>query len=513
MIRILRNLGRLFVIVRTLGRYNALFADELADIAPGLALIARLLSRRSVPDRIGRRLSAALADLGPTFIKLGQALSIRSDLVGEQIAADLADLRDRLPPFPFENVRAIIEGELGRPLETLYSSFDEKSIAAASIAQVHFAVTAAGEEVAVKVLRPGIEHTFRRDVELFFWLAELALWLQPGLRRLRMCEVVDMFYRTTCMEMDLRMEASAASELAHNFIGDQTFRVPSVNWDLTAQRVLTLERIHGIKVVEGVQMRAMGYDPDRVMAHAASTFFNQVFRDGYFHADLHPGNLFVQSDGSIAAVDFGIMGRLDWATRTYLADMLIGFLTGDYRRVAKVHFQAGYVPAHHSLDVFTQACRAIGEPLLNKPLNEISVGKLLAQLFTVTEQFEMETQPQLLLLQKSMLIAEGVGRTLNPAINMWELARPLIEAWMRENRGPEARVVDELDSILTMARRLPAVVRGMEKTVEMMTGSGLRLHPETVAVLTRSRVSRFDLWLLRLTFVLMLLAVVALWFR
>ncbi len=221
--------------------------------------------------------------------------------------------------------------------------------------------------------------------------------------------------------------------------------MPRVDWDRTSQRVLTLERIRGIKVDEVDRIRAAGFDPDDVLEQASSSFFNQVFRDGFFHADLHPGNLFVNENGHIAPVDFGIMGRLDRATRYYLADMLLGFLNGDYRRVAEVHFLAGYVPAHQNIENFTQACRAIGEPLMNKPLHEISIGRLLAQLLAVTEQFEMETQPQLLLLQKSMLTAEGVGRALNPDINMWELARPLIEDWMREHRGPEARVVDELE--------------------------------------------------------------------
>jgi len=404
-IRTFRNLWRLFVILRTLARHDALFLQELGDILPGLALLGRLLRRRSSEGRPGQRLAAALTELGPTFIKLGQALSTRSDLVGEQIAGDLAKLQDRLPPFPSEAAVAIIEEQLEKPLDQLFSSFDHKAIAAASIAQVHFAVTIGGAQVAVKVLRPGIERAFRRDIDLLYWLTELALRAQPRLQRLRPMEVVEIFERTSHMEMDLRMEAAAASELAGNFRDDPWFRVPKVDWDRTAQRVLTLERIHGIKVDETAKLIEAGHDLNHITAIASASFFNQVFRDGYFHADLHPGNLFVNHEGGVTVVDFGIMGRLDRATRYYLADMLLGFLTGDYRRVALVHFQAGYVPANKSIEIFTQACRAIGEPLLNKPLNEISVGRLLAQLFAVTEQFEMETQPQLLLLQKSMLTA------------------------------------------------------------------------------------------------------------
>jgi ubiquinone biosynthesis protein len=495
MIGTARNLVRLFVIVWTLARHDALFLQELRDILPGLAVIGRLLSRRAMTGRPGQRLALALTALGPTFIKLGQALSTRSDLVGEQVAADLAQLQDKLPPFPGDEAVAIIEAQLGKPLGQVFSSFDRVAIAAASIAQVHFAVTIGGERVAVKVLRPGIEHAFRRDIDLLYWLTNLALRAQPRLRRLRPQEVVEIFERTCRIEMDLRMEAAAASELADNFRNDPWFRVPKVDWDRTAQQVLTLERIAGIKVDEIDRIRAAGHDPVRIMAIASAAFFNQVFRDGYFHADLHPGNLFVNEGGGVTVVDFGIMGRLDRVTRYYLADMLLGFLTGDYRRVAQVHFQAGYVPANQSLEVFTQACRAIGEPLLNKPLSEISVGRLLAQLFAVTEQFDMETQPQLLLLQKSMLTAEGVGRALNPAINMWELARPLIEDWMREHRGPEARVLDEIDGVVNAVRQLPEAVRGIQRTAELLE-RGLRLAPETIAALgqDRDRRRRAELW-------------------
>jgi len=498
MIRIARNLSRLFVIIRTLARHDALFLHEVRDTQPGLALIGLLISKRNVPGRPGQRLAAALSGLGPTFIKLGQALSTRSDLVGEEIAADLADLQDRLPPFPGEDAVAIIESQLGKPLDRLFASFDRISIAAASIAQVHFAVTIEGAEVAVKVLRPGIEYSFRRDIDLLYWLTELALRVQPRLRRLRPLEVVEMFERTTHIEMDLRMEAAAASELAGNFKDDPWFKVPHVDWDRTAQHVLTLERIRGIKVDEAEQLREAGHDPDQVMAIASAAFFNQVFRDGYFHADLHPGNLFVNDSGGVTVVDFGIMGRLDRTTRYYLADMLLGFLTGDYRRVALVHFEAGYVPANQSLEMFTQAARSIGEPLLNKPLNEISVGRLLAQLFAVTEQFEMETQPQLLLLQKSMLTAEGVGRALNPNMNMWEMARPLIEAWMREHRGPEARMLNEAEGIIHALRQLPDVIRGTQRTAELLE-KGLRLDAETIAALARAQerhhATLWPLWL------------------
>ena len=483
MIRTARNLCRLFVIVWTLARHDALFLQELGENLPGLALLGRLLTRRGIGGRPGERLAAALTELGPTFIKLGQALSTRSDIVGDQIAEDLSRLQDRLPPFPGTKAVAIIQAELDKPLTQLFTKFDTEAVAAASIAQVHFATTVDGKAVAVKVLRPGIEQAFRRDIDLLYWLTAVALRAQPRLSRLRPTEVVDIFERTCRLEMDLRMEAAAASELADNFSDDPWFRVPKVDWNRTAQRVLTLERISGTKVCDVDKLRAAGHDLSRITAIASASFFNQVFRDGYFHADLHPGNMFVNDDGGVTVVDFGIMGRLDRATRYYLADMLLGFLTGDYRRVALVHFQAGYVPAHQSIEIFTQACRSIGEPLLNKPLSEISVGRLLAQLFAVTEQFEMETQPQLLLLQKSMLTAEGVGRALNPGINMWELARPLIEDWMREHRGPEARVIDDVEALVNALRSLPTAIRGSQRTADLLE-KGVRLAPETLIALT-----------------------------
>jgi ubiquinone biosynthesis protein len=507
-IRTIRNLVRLAVIGRTLARHNAL-PETFAHVAPTFAPFWRLIANRKVTGRDGQRLAKALTELGPTYIKLGQLLSTRSDLVGERMAADLAELQDQLPPFPGAEARAIIEEELGRPIQELFLSFDEKPVAAASIAQVHFAVTPDGQEVAVKVLRPGIEFAFERDIGLFNWLAEWAETLMPRLKRLRPREVVEIFARTSRMEMELRMEAAAASELAANFQDDITFQVPRIDWERTARRVLTLQRIRGIKVDEAQKLDDNGFDRDDILAKASASFFNQVFRDGFFHADLHPGNLFVTEDGNIAPVDFGIMGRLDRATRYYLADMLIGFLTGDYRRVALVHFEAGYVPRHQSIEIFTQACRAIGEPLQNKPLNEISVGRLLAQLFAVTEQFEMETQPQLLLLQKSMLTAEGVGRSLNPNINMWELARPLIEEWMRENRGPEARILDDVEAAVSTVRRLPALVREGERVAAQIAEGGLRLHPQTVRFMLsdwerRRKTERFAIWA-----ILVLLAIIA----
>jgi len=280
--------------------------------------------------------------------------------------------------------------------------------------------------------------------------------------------------------MDLRLEAAAGSELRENFAGDPSFHVPRIDWQRTGRGVLTLARIAGIRVDDRAALLAAGHRIDRLLANAAGAFFNQVFRDGFFHADMHPGNMFVDASGAIVVVDFGIMGRLDRATRYYLADMLTGFLSGDYRRVAEVHFAAGYVPSDRSVDAFTQACRAIGEPILGRRLEDISVARLLAQLFRVTEQFGMETQPQLLLLQKTMVLVEGVGRRLDPEVNIWALSRPLIEAWMRDNRGPEAQLRQRLETIVDMLDRLPRVLEKLENFVEDTAREGVLLHARLI---------------------------------
>ena len=496
--RIFRNLGRLFTIARTLARFDALFPLDALGLPPALRGAVRLAAAAAgrakgaeaaeiAQLRPGARLAAALYALGPSFIKLGQALSVRPDLIGEEIAADLSALQDRLPPFSGAEARAAIAQELGRPVEESFASFDDEPIAAASIAQVHLAVTAEGREVAVKVLRPGIEAAFARDLDLFLWLAEIVQRTRPGLRRLKPVEVVETFAETVNMEMDLRFEAAAGDELGRNFEGDDEFRVPEMDWTRTGRRVLTQSRIGGIPVDEAAALTAAGHDVEAIVANMTRCFFLQVFRDGFFHADLHPGNLFVAEDGAIVAVDFGIMGRLDKRTRQYLAEMLLGFLTADYRRVAEVHFRAGYVPPDQSLDAFAQAARSIAEPILGLPLKDISLARLLAQLFQVTARFKMETQPQLLLLQKTMLVAEGVSRRLYPEASMWELARPLIEDWMQDGMGPEAQIRDAMDDLARGLERLPGLIADMESSVATLTRGGLKLHPDSVRALAAAR--------------------------
>lgn len=485
MIRSLRNLLRLLAIARILARHDALFLLESLRVAPPVVWFAKLISRRHEPGRPGERLARALHEAGPSFIKLGQAMSTRSDLLGEAVAADLSRLQDKVPPFPGGEARAIIEEEFGRPIAALYRHFDDMPIAAASIAQVHFATDTSGREVAVKVLRPGIEGAFDRDVDLFAWVAELIEAARPDLRRLKPVESVRILAETIKTEMDLRFEAAAAVELAENFTGDLAFKVPEVDWQRTGKRVLTTERIAGIPLDEREAIIAAGHDPEVVLTNAARAFFQQVFRDGFFHGDLHPGNLFVRADGSVAVVDFGIMGRLDKANRRHLADLLLAFLSRDYRRAAKVHLAAGWIPPDSSIDGFTQACRSIAEPIMDRPQNEISIAKLLGQLFQITETFAMETQPDLLLLQKTMLVAEGTGRSLCPGVNMWMLSRPLVQDWIGGAFGPEERLREAVDSMATNLARIPDLMQLAEASARLLADGKVKLHPETIAALLR----------------------------
>lgn len=477
MISAIRHTTRLMRIGFVLARHDALFPlyDPPAPaFARGAARTANwLLRRRQADGRPGERLATALTVLGPSFIKLGQTLSTRSDLFGAQVADDLALLQDRLPPFPSHIAFDTIEAELGKPVAELFAEIDPVAVAAASIAQVHLAETTDGRAVAVKVLRPGVEHEFERDIAMLRWLAHWAWRLSRKGRRLKPIEVVEAFAETVRAEMDLRLEAAAASELGDNFRDAHDFDTPEIDWVRTGRRVLTLERVAGARVDDTAALDGKGHDRHAIMRIAAGAFFRQVFEHGFFHADMHPGNVFVTDGGGLVVIDFGIMGRLDRNTREYLADMLLGMLTRDYELVADVHFRAGYVPAHQSRAAFAQAVRSIAEPILGRPLHEISLGRLLQQLFQITEAFEMETQPQLLLLQKTLLMAEGMGRRLDPNVNMWTLSQPLIEEWMRDHRGPEARVAGVLADVNDAVLRLPRVLVRMEALLDDRTNAPL----------------------------------------
>lgn len=462
----LRHTARLLQIATVLARHDALFALEQTRVAPLVAGFSRLLRRADRGKRPGERLAEALTELGPSFIKLGQALSTRSDLIGEEMATDLAGLQDKLSPFPTRKARAILAEDFGVEVAELFADFEDEPVAAASIAQVHYATTRDGRDVAVKILRPGVDKAFRRDIDLFFWLAGLMERRVPKMRRMQPREMVRTLADSVALELDLRYEAAAAAELKENTKEDEGFYVPEIDWNLTSGRVLTMERLRGVPVSDMEALRQGGYDFDKITANAARAFFTQVFRDGFFHADPHPGNLFILPDNTIAVVDFGIMGRMARKDRIFLAEVLHGFLVGDYQRVAEIHFRYGIVPSHKSCEHFAMACRAIAGPIMNKPLGEVSVARLLSQLFAVSEQFEMQLQPQLLLLQKTMMLTEGVGRTFSPDVNMWKLAEPMITDWAKKNLTPRAEIKHALQQTALRLRHLPEVLDTLEAALE-----------------------------------------------
>lgn len=448
---------------RTLARHGALRGIEQDPNTPAqvqrLCRIARLGTfPPRQPDYAG-----AFQAIGPAAIKLGQTLATRPDIVGEEAAQNLLSLQDSLPPVPFAAIRREIESSFGKPLEALFASIEEEPVGAASIAQVHRAVTTDGRTVAVKVLRPGIREKFAEDIQTYEWAAAHLEALGGEAARLRPRLVIANFKRWTLRELDLRREAASASELAERMAATEGYRVPGVDWDRTNGRVMTIDWIDGIKISETDALRAAGHDLPALGEHLVLTFLRQAISLGYFHADMHQGNLFVQPDGTIAAIDFGIMGRIDRRARLWLAEILYGLTTGNYRRVAEIHFEAQYVPSHHSVDEFATALRAVGEPTRGRPVSELSVGQMLDSLFAITREFDMQTQPHLLLLQKTMVMVEGLATQLNPQINMWDVAAPYVRAWIRDELGPEAAIADRLRKDAETLLRLPDLVRRIEE--------------------------------------------------
>jgi ubiquinone biosynthesis protein len=455
--------------------------------------LARMLQRRDAGPG-SARLAAALTKLGPSYVKLGQFLATRPDVVGKAIARDLETLQDKMAPFPQAQAEAAVAEAFGKPVAELFLKFGPP-VAAASIAQVHRAEVSGPEgahSVAVKVLRPQIEQRFQRDLDTFFFAARLGERRSADARRLRLLAVVETMARSVSIEMDLRLEAAALVELAENMSSDPDFRVPSVNWERTARRVLTTEWIDGIPLADRAALVRAGHDPVRLGRVLIQSFLRQALRDGFFHADLHPGNLFVDAEGRLVAVDCGIMGRLGPKERKFLAEILFGFITRDWHRTAEVHFEAGYVPAHHSIEDFAQAIRAIGEPIHDRPADEISMAKLLTLLFEVTGLFDMRTRPELLLLQKTMVVVEGVARSLDPKLDIWTTSEPVVREWVERHLGPVGRIEEaavELGGIGRMIGTAPALLSRAAATLERFdeqTREGLVLAPETVAAMGRA---------------------------
>ena len=459
--------------------------------------LARLIERPTAKDG-SSRLAAALTKLGPTYVKLGQFMATRPDVVGVAIARDLESLQDKMAPFPQAQAEAAVASAFGKPLNEIYVSFGP-AVAAASIAQVHKAeIEEAGarKSVAVKILRPNIERRFKVDLDAFFFAARMAENWSLEAQRLRPVEAVATLARSVAMEMDFRLEAAALSEMAENTKEDGGFRVPSVDWDRTAREVLTLEWIDGTPLNDHAALEAQGLDLPALGHKVIQSFLRHALRDGFFHADMHPGNLFVDAEGRLVAVDFGIMGRLGPKERRFLAEILFGFITRDYQRTAQVHFDAGYVPRHHSVESFAQAIRAIGEPIHNRTAEDISMAKLLMLLFEVTGLFDMRTRPELLLLQKTMVVVEGVARTLDPRLDMWSVADPVVREWIERNLGPVGKLEDVAEGAGEIGRflgQVPSLLTRAGTLIDQfddITRNGLVLSPETVEAIGRAEARR-----------------------
>lgn len=400
-------------------------------------------------NNLSQALVKCLYDLGPVYVKFGQTLSTRPDIVGEEIADALRELQDRLPAFEFSKVKLIIESSLNLKIEEAFAQFEIIPVAAASISQVHKAALHNGDNVAVKILRPDIHKLYLRDIKLLEFLAKISKYILKDVERLRPFEIVKFFHSTMQQELNFMLEAAAASELKDNSKDNPDLLIPKVYWDHTSTDVLTTEWLEGISIYDKVKIAKANLNLEEIASKIAIMFFNQAYRYGFFHADLHPGNVLVMPDGRIGLIDFGIMGRLPERDRLAVAEILYGFLKKDYMQVAKVHLEAGYVPKNTNIYLFAQSCRAIGEPIVGMPASGISVAKLLTQLFKTTKAFGMETQPQLLMLQKTTVVVEGIGRMLNPEVNLWKLAEPWIKKWAAKNISPEAKILRAFKKIVS----------------------------------------------------------------
>lgn len=481
-----------FVLTRE-GVLSALPTEVMDTKARAAIKIARIIERRKSRNS-GRseKLTTALNRLGPSWVKLGQFLATRPDVIGREMATDLERLQDRMEPFSTKLAKQAVQQSINQDPNEIFSSFSEP-VAAASIAQVHKVQHIDNAApLAMKVIRPNVRERFSRDMQTFAFAAEIQEKHMPASRRLRPVAVTQMLEQSARIEMDLRLEAAALSEMEQNTKGDAGFRVPAVNWELTGRDCLALEWIDGIKLGDTQALQDEGHDLPLLGNTLMQSFLRHTLRDGFFHADMHPGNLFVESDGTIVAVDLGIMGRLGRKEKLFLAQILHGFITRNYQRVAEVHFEAGYVPHTHDVKSFAQAIRAIGEPIHGQAAETISMAKLLTLLFEVTELFDMETRPELLLLQKTMVVVEGVARKLNPDFNMWQVSEPVVAGWIAENLGPVGiarEAADGLKSVTHLAGQLPQFATRLERlshSMDEMAEKGLRFDPETAEQIGRS---------------------------
>jgi ubiquinone biosynthesis protein len=462
----LSQVTHLLRIVRVLAHHNL---DEylvaFSPLKPWLFLL-HLFPRRKDDAPRGQRLRQALEELGPVFVKLGQMLSTRPDLIPDDIAEELSLLQDRVPPFPGDEALLILEQAYEEPVSHHLIDFNQQPLASASVAQVHDARLTDGTEVIVKILRPGLEPIINRDIDLLYMLARMGEKYSPDIRRLRAVEVIDEYNKTIHDELDLMREAANASQLRHNFITSPLLYVPEVYFDHTRINVMVMEKIHGTTVNKVDALVEKGIDLKQLSNNGVEIFYTQVFRDGFFHADMHPGNIFVLDDGRYAAVDFGIMGTISDIDKHYLAENFLAFFNHDYRRVAQAHIDAGWVPDGTRVDEFESAIRSVCEPIFAKPLCEISFGRVLVRLFRVARRFNMEIQPQLVLLEKTLLYVEGLGRQLDPQLNLWDTAKPYLEQWAKQEYSPRAffkEIRQQAPMMWKMGPRLPMLVHNVLK--------------------------------------------------
>jgi ubiquinone biosynthesis protein len=458
--------------------------------------------QRGVGGARGARLRLALEELGPIFVKFGQALSTRRDLLPVDIADELAKLQDRVPPFPGDVAVAMIEKTFGQPLAEIFGSFEASPLAAASIAQVHAATLKNGDEVVVKVLRPGMREVIDLDLEVLDTLAKLAdeYWIEA--RPVRPIEVVREYRKTVTDELDLLREAGNAAQLKRNFAGSPLLYVPQIHWDYCRQNVMVMERIHGIIVSRVEELRARGTDIAKLAENGVEIFFTQVFRHNFFHADMHPGNIFVQVDDPqnprYAAVDFGIVGTLQPRDQHYLAENFMAFFKRDYRRIAQLHIESGWVPKATRVDELESAVRTVCEPIYNKPLKEISFAQVLLRLFETARRFDMQVQPQLILLQKTLFNIEGLGRQLYPELDLWKTAQPVLREWMKERVSPRT-IFKEIrahlpDALLTL-RQIPQIVQTSIREAAEGRGSAVDRELAGLRAELHAAALRRDLWL------------------
>lgn len=486
MFRFLSDFFRLVRAAWLLSRYDALIPREYARAVPGPVRLIGTIARIGARDRklrVGQRLAKALAGQGPAYVKFGQLLATRPDIVGFEMADDLGALQDKMTPFPASVARAEVERALGRPVEEIFTDFGEP-VAAASVAQVHRATTKDGRDVAVKILRPEIERRALADFRAFMLGARLARFFVPSVRRMEPDKFIETLRASAALELDLRIEAGAASELADNLASDKSVRIPEIIWEFCGRRVLTVEWIDGINVYDTDALDRAGVDRKELARTIMQSFLSQALEHGFFHADMHQGNMFVDHQGRLTLIDFGIMGRLDDTARRVFAEIIYGFIRRDYRAASKAHFDAGYVSSDHSVEAFAMALRSVGEPIFGRDAAAVDMSRVLQQLFDVTEVFDMHLRPELVLLQRTMVVVEGVARIVDPDINLWKTAEPVVRRCIESRVGPKAilnQATENVRAAAALFEAFPQFAAAAEEAAEQMAkGGGISLSDETV---------------------------------